>query len=73
VAEYLSRQYRLNEVPDWTFGTPRYLGRPWHTTSFESDAMREYLTASSPAEYACRNIFTEERPLRRALSHLRQL
>ena len=31
-----------------------------------SDAMREYLTFSSPAEFASRNIFTEERPLRRA-------
>ena len=28
--------------------------------------MREYLTFSSPAEFASRNIFTEERPLRRA-------
>ena len=28
--------------------------------------MREYLTFESPAEFASRNIFTEERPLRRA-------
>jgi hypothetical protein len=30
--------------------------------------MREYLTFSSPGEFASRNIFTEERPLRRARS-----
>jgi hypothetical protein len=36
------------------------------TREFLSDAMREYLTFSSPAEFASRNIFTEERPLRRA-------
>jgi hypothetical protein len=30
------------------------------------DGFREYLTFSSPAEFASRNIFTEERPLRRA-------
>jgi len=34
--------------------------------------MREYLTYSSPAEFASRNIFTEERPLRRARSGLKQ-
>ena len=73
VAEYLSRQYRLDQLPGWAFGATRYLDRPWHTTSFESAAMREYLTSSSPAEFASRNIFTEERPLRRARSHLRQL
>src|SRR5436190_17876689 len=28
--------------------------------------MREYLTFASPGEFASRNIFTEERPLRRA-------
>jgi len=28
--------------------------------------MREYLTFSSPGEFSSRNIFTEERPLRRA-------
>jgi hypothetical protein len=30
--------------------------------------MREHLTFASPAEFASRNIFTEERPLRRARS-----
>jgi hypothetical protein len=33
---------------------------------FLTDAMREYLTFASPAEFASRNIFTEGRPLRRA-------
>jgi hypothetical protein len=28
--------------------------------------MREYLAYASPAEFRSRNIFTEERPLRRA-------
>ena len=32
----------------------------------DDGAMREYLTFSSPGEFASRNIFTEERPLRRA-------
>jgi hypothetical protein len=52
----------------------RYLDSPWHTSSifidwtreFMTDAMREYLTFASPAEFASRNTFTEERPLRRA-------
>jgi hypothetical protein len=66
VAEYLSHEYALPSVPAWAFGPSRYLDRAWHTTSFEDAAMREYLTFSSPAEFASRNIFTEERPLRRA-------
>ena len=66
VAEYLSHEYALPRVPAWAFGPSRYLDRAWHTTSFEDVAMREYLTFSSPAEFASRNIFTEERPLRRA-------
>jgi hypothetical protein len=73
VAEYLSRQYKLPSIPAWAFEPVRYLDRPWHTAPFESDAMREYLTASSPAEFASRNIFTEERPLRRARSGLKQV
>ena len=73
VAEYLSRQYRLPGIPGWAFEPNRYLDRAWHTTPFDSDAMREYLTASSPGEFSSRNIFTEERPLRRARSGLRQV
>jgi hypothetical protein len=49
------------------------LDRSWHTTSSDADAMREYLTFASPAEFRSRNIFTEERPLRRARSGLKQL
>jgi hypothetical protein len=66
VAEYLSHEYALPLVPAWAFGASRYLDHAWHTAPFEDAAMREYLTFSSPAEFASRNIFTEERPLRRA-------
>lgn len=70
VAEYLARQYELPSVPTWAFGPVRYLDKAWHTTPFANDSMREYLTFASPAEFRSRNIFTEERPLRRARSHL---
>jgi hypothetical protein len=73
VAEYLARQYALPTVPAWAFDPARYLDRAWHTTPFADDGMREYLTYASPAEFRSRNIFTEERPLRRARSGLRQL
>jgi hypothetical protein len=66
MAEYLAKQRRLGRVPPWVCGPARRLDRPWFTVSNPSDAMREYLTFSSPAEFASRNIFTEERPLRRA-------
>ncbi|MES2193211.1 MAG: hypothetical protein V4517_02235 [Pseudomonadota bacterium] len=74
IAEYLAKQYKLGRVPSWTSAASRYLDHPWHTSSIfidwtrevVSDAMREYLTFASPAEFASRNIFTEERPLRRA-------
>jgi hypothetical protein len=72
VAEYLARQYELPSIPSWAFEPVRYLDHPWHTSSIDSAAMREYLTYSSPAEFASRNIFTEERPLRRARSGLKQ-
>lgn len=66
VAEYLAHEYSLPQTPAWAYGPVRYLDRAWHTTPFDDDAMREYLTFCSPAEFASRNIFTEERPLRRA-------
>jgi hypothetical protein len=66
IAEYLAKQRRLGRVPHWVCGPARRLDRPWFTATNPSDAMREYLTFSSPAEFASRNIFTEERPLRRA-------
>jgi hypothetical protein len=70
VAEYLARRYDLPKVPGWAFEECRYLDRPWHTSSFSDAGMREYLSFASPAEFRSRNIFTEERPLRRARSHL---
>ena len=72
VAEYLARQYELPSIPSWAFEPSRYLEHAWHTCSIDSPGMREYLTYSSPAEFASRNIFTEERPLRRARSGLKQ-
>jgi hypothetical protein len=66
IAEYLAKQRRLGRVPPWVGGLGRQLAVPWFTTASPSPAMREYLTFSSPAEFASRNIFTEERPLRRA-------
>jgi hypothetical protein len=66
IAEYLAKQRRLGRVPPWTGGASRRLTSPWFTTASPSPAMREYLTYSSPGEFASRNIFTEERPLRRA-------
>jgi len=65
IAEYLAKQRRLGQVPPWTGGTARRLAEPWFTTASPSAAMREYLTFASPGEFASRNIFTEERPLRR--------
>jgi hypothetical protein len=73
IAEYLARQYKLPSIPAWAFQPVRYLDRAWHTTPFDSNAMREYMTYASPAEFRSRNIFTEERPLRRARAGLRQL
>ncbi|SDI80132.1 MULTISPECIES: hypothetical protein [Bradyrhizobium] len=66
MAEYLAKQRRLGRVPHWVCDPARRLDRPWFTVANPSDAMREFLTFSSPAEFASRNIFTEERPLRRA-------
>lgn len=66
IAEYLAKQRRLGRVPRWATDPARYLSSPWFTTAAPSDAMREYLSFSSPGEFASRNIFTEERPLRRA-------
>lgn len=66
MAEYLAKQRRLGRVPSWVCGPARRLDSPWFTVASPTDAMREFLTFSSPAEFASRNIFTEERPLRRA-------
>ena len=66
IAEYLAKHRKLGRVPHWASGPARRLSSPWFTTASPSNAMREYLTFASPAEFASRNIFTEERPLRRA-------
>jgi len=66
VAEYLAHQLELPRVPGWAYSPVRYLDRAWHASSITDDGFREYLTFASPAEFASRNIFTEERPLRRA-------
>jgi hypothetical protein len=66
VAEYLAHQYGLPHVPAWAFSPSRYLDRAWHPSPFADAGMREYLTFASPGEFASRNLFTEERPLRRA-------
>jgi len=66
IAEYLSRQYALAEIPTWAFEPNRFLDHAWHLSQIDSPSMREYLTFASPAEFRSRNIFTEERPLRRA-------
>lgn len=67
-AEYLAKLFRLPAVPPWTGGPRRFLDEPWFTAGADSPAMREYLTYASPAEFRSRNIFTEERPFRRARS-----
>jgi hypothetical protein len=66
IAEYLAKQHRLARVPRWVSDPCRRLDDPWFTTSSTEPAMKEYLAFASPAEFRSRNIFTEERPLRRA-------
>lgn len=66
IAEYLAKQHRLGRVPRWVSDPYRRLDDPWFTTSSTEPAMKEYLAFTSPAEFRSRNIFTEERPLRRA-------
>ncbi|MGI2035348.1 hypothetical protein ACRQ1B_23460 [Rhizobium panacihumi] len=63
-ADYLSKRYRLGSIPAWSNGQDRCLDSPWFTQ--EDQAVRGYLSFSSPAEFRCRNIFTEAVPLRRA-------
>jgi len=70
MAEYLAKQHKLGRVPPWASRPGRVLDSPWHTCPFADDAMREYLTFASPGEFVSHNIFTEERPLRRARSPL---
>jgi hypothetical protein len=69
-AEYLAKLYRLPRVPKWAGGSSRRLAEPWFTTPSQAPEMHEYLAFASPAEFRSRNIFTDERPFRRARSHL---
>ncbi len=66
IAEYLAHQFNLPKASAWAYSPARYLDRAWHVAGQLDDGFREYLTFASPAEFASRNIFTEERPLRRA-------
>lgn len=63
-AEYLSKRYWLNSIPEWIDAPERYLDQPWFVTSNRD--LHELLTFYSPAEFRSRNIFTEAAPLRRA-------
>jgi len=66
IAEYLAKQRRLGRVPSWVCDPARRLAEPWFNATSPTDAMREYLIYASPAAFSSRNIFTDERPLRRA-------
>src|ERR1700743_2067210 len=57
IAEYLAKQRRLGRVPHWVCDPAPRLPTPWFTATDPTDAMREYLTFSSPGEFASRNIF----------------
>ncbi|MDB5631014.1 MAG: uncharacterized protein JWQ51_3354 [Tardiphaga sp.] len=70
IAEYPAKQRQRGQVPAWASVPRRNIDLPWFTTTNASPAMREYLAFSSPVEFASRDIFTDERPLRRARGHL---
>ncbi len=65
-AEYLCKQSRIGPVPVWVSDPHRILTEPWFTGPSDAPAVAAFLMHSSPAEFRARNIFTEERPLRRA-------
>jgi hypothetical protein len=64
-AEYLAKSWGA-DIPEWCGEPERYLEEPWFTVDNPQPGMMEFLVHSSPAEFRSRNIFTEERPLRRA-------
>ncbi|MDB5485981.1 MAG: uncharacterized protein JWR29_1885 [Tardiphaga sp.] len=70
IAEYPAKQRQRGQVPAWASVPRRNIDLPWFTATSAAPAMREYLTFSSPVEFASRDIFTDERPLRRARGHL---
>jgi hypothetical protein len=75
MAEYMAKHFRLPSVPSWVGESGRYLDRAWHVILFNDgrarpslstdEALREFLTFSSPAEFRSRNIFTEAAPFAR--------
>ena len=68
MAEYLAKQYRLGRDAGVGFRArvDGSIDAVVHVPQSTEPAMREYLAFASPAEFRSRNIFTEERPLRRA-------
>jgi hypothetical protein len=68
--DYLTNQYDLGAPPDWTVAPVRFLDEPWFAADILTPGFVTYLTFASPAEYKMRNIYTEERPLRRATQAL---
>jgi hypothetical protein len=62
--EYLARRYGL-EIPAWSLDERYQLVEPWYD-DFGDDLpeVQEELRASSPVEFARRNIFCEENPYR---------
>jgi hypothetical protein len=68
VADYLARQYLHRSPPAWTFAQKRIALEPVFSGTAPTAAMKEWQTHHSPAEFKCRNIFAEDRPLRRKMS-----
>ena len=68
VADYLARQYLHRPPPAWAFAEKRIALEPVFVGTAPSDAMKEWQAHHSPAEFKCRNIFAEDRPLRRKMS-----
>ncbi len=66
IAEYLSRQYALAAIPAWAFEPTAFSTALGMFRSSIVQACANISTFASPAEFRSRNIFTEERPLRRA-------
>jgi hypothetical protein len=63
IGEHLARRWNLS-IPPWTDAPPRFLRRPYFTTTLEG--LKALLIAESPIAFRRRLIFTEAEPLRRA-------
>ncbi len=66
IAEYLFKRWAPWRPPAWIKSRDRYLAMPWWPVGEGDPALMEYLTFTSPPEFASRNIMTDEAPLRRA-------